>query len=170
MAARIHSVDSSDQLNPNGLAPPGSAGVSNSGASADVDRLWMNITSLVTGPPNSANESATIMAAIKSHETSIGEKGMPCEWIWETWDQFTFRDNSEVWGESFVEYARVSTDPQRRMRVALPLLFARESSHQRLKHVRSLYPNIHPCWTSISSASIRFLCSPGLVARNRGFS
>ncbi len=137
--------------------------------SAGADRLWLNITSLVTGPPTSSSESATIMAAIKSHETSVGERGTPCEWIWETWDQFTFRDNSEVWGESLVGHARVPTDPQSRMRVALPLLFTRESSYQPFRHVRFVYSDIHSCWTSISSASIRFLCSPGSVAGNRRF-
>jgi hypothetical protein len=38
------------------------------------------------------------MAAIKSHETGIGERGARSEWVWEVWDQFIFRKNSEVWG------------------------------------------------------------------------
>lgn len=92
---------------PNAQQTEGSGGGSNI---FSTSTLSISITSLMDGTINPGTESATLMAAIKSHETSVGERGARSEWVWECWDQFTFRKNSEVWGESSIINSLSTTD------------------------------------------------------------
>jgi hypothetical protein len=42
--------------------------------------------------------SAVMMAAIKCQDDRLGERGARPEWVWESWQDFVFRQESEVWG------------------------------------------------------------------------
>ena len=62
--------------------------------------LSLYVTSLVVGYSNNNYEvSATVLAAIKTNNNKVGERGRT-EWVWKEWqNDWTFRQESEVWGE-----------------------------------------------------------------------
>lgn len=62
--------------------------------------LSLYVTSLVVGYSNNDYEvSATVLAAIKTNNNKVGERGRT-EWVWKEWrNDWTFRQESEVWGE-----------------------------------------------------------------------
>lgn len=63
--------------------------------------LSLYVTSLVVGYSNNDYEvSATVLAAIKTNNSKVGERGARTEWVWKEWqNDWTFRQESEVWGE-----------------------------------------------------------------------
>ena len=60
------------------------------------------MTSLVIGYSHNDYEvSATVLAAIKTNNSKAGERGARTEWVWKEWqNDWTFRQESEVWGEA----------------------------------------------------------------------
>lgn len=67
---------------------------------AGAQTLSLYVTSLVVGYSNNNYEvSATVLAAIKTNNSKVGERGRT-EWVWKEWqNDWTFRQESEVWGE-----------------------------------------------------------------------
>lgn len=61
--------------------------------------LSLYVTSLVVGYSHSDYElSATVLAAIKTNNSKVGERGARTEWVWKEWQSdWTFRQGSEVW-------------------------------------------------------------------------
>ena len=62
--------------------------------------LSLYVTSLVVGYSHKNYEvSATVLAAIKTNNSKVGERGLT-EWVWKEWqNDWTFRQESEVWGK-----------------------------------------------------------------------
>ncbi|KAF9653435.1 hypothetical protein BDM02DRAFT_3125838 [Thelephora ganbajun] len=61
--------------------------------------LSLYVTSLVVGYSHNDYEvSATVLAAIKTNDSKVGERGARTEWVWKEWqNDWTFRQESEVW-------------------------------------------------------------------------
>jgi hypothetical protein len=68
---------------------------------AGAQTLSLYVTSLVVGySRNDYEVSATVLAAIKTNNSKAGERGARTEWVWKEWqNDWTFRQESEVWGE-----------------------------------------------------------------------
>jgi hypothetical protein len=62
--------------------------------------LSLYITSLMVDFAHSDFEmNASLMTSIKSLNDRAGERGARAEWVSEHWSDWTFRRESEVWGE-----------------------------------------------------------------------
>jgi hypothetical protein len=62
--------------------------------------LVLSVTSL-TVDSYQPDYDASIMVAIKCQDDKAGERGARPAWIWEEWQNgWTFRPDSEVWGET----------------------------------------------------------------------
>jgi hypothetical protein len=68
--------------------------------SSHQQTLSLFITSLELDYPPADETPVTLMAAIKCQDDRAGERGARPDWVWEFWQHdWTFRQESEVWGE-----------------------------------------------------------------------
>jgi hypothetical protein len=87
--------------------------------------LSLYITSLMLDFPQSEFEmSASMMTAIKCQDDRTGERGARPDWVWEFWqNDWTFRRESEVWGEFLSFIPLINVAEIRMIRVSVALAF-----------------------------------------------